>query len=50
MNKRILIGSIQCIPGRSELYRIIEEMKKEGYSFCDVRFKNQIIFEKGGAL
>jgi hypothetical protein len=47
---KILLGSTQSIPVRSELYRIIEEMRKEGYSFCDVRFKNQIIFEKGGVL
>jgi cell division septal protein FtsQ len=47
---KILLGSNQSIPVRAELYRIIEEMRKEGYSFCDVRFKNQIIFEKGGIL
>lgn len=32
------------------LYKIFNEMKRKGYSICDMRFRNQIIFEKGGAL
>ena len=35
---------------RKEFYKVFDEMKKAGYRICDARFRNQIIFEKGGAL
>lgn len=47
---RLRIGSNEPLPLQDELCKILTEMKEKGYSICDMRFKNQIIFEKGGAL
>lgn len=47
---KMLIGSNEPLPFKNELYCIFEEMKDKGYTVCDMRFKNQIIFDKGGAL
>lgn len=33
----------------NELLKIIDEEKNEGYTSCDMRFRKQIIFAKGGA-
>jgi len=32
-----------------KLFKIIDEERRAGYKSCDMRFRNQIIFEKGGA-
>lgn len=47
---KILIGSSEPLPLKTELYNVVKEMKSNGYTICDMRFKNQIIFEKGGVL
>ena len=47
---KILIGSNEPLPFKNEFYSIFEEMKGKGYTVCDMRFKNQIIFDKGGSL
>jgi len=49
-NYRLRIGSNEPLPLQDELCKILKEMKEKGYSICDMRFKNQIIFGKGGAL
>jgi hypothetical protein len=44
------IGSSEPLSLEGELQEAIGEMKEKGYRICDMRFKDQIIFEKGGAL
>jgi len=46
----IIIGNNNPLPYKKKLCSILEKMKKEGYMICDMRFNNQIIFEKGGEL
>jgi hypothetical protein len=47
---KLMIGSNEPLPLEGEVAGAIEEMKEKGYRICDMRFKDQIIFEKGGAL
>ncbi len=47
---KIIIGSTIPLLIKKEFFNILGEMKNEGYDVCDMRFKKQIIFEKGGAL
>lgn len=47
---RLKIGSNEPLPLHGEVREAIGVMKEKGYRVCDMRFKDQIIFEKGGAL
>ena len=47
---KIIIGNCDLVPLVKEVYNIIKEMKEKGYTVCDMRFRNQIIFEKGGVI
>jgi hypothetical protein len=47
---KLLIGTNEPLPLKGEVASAVEEMKEKGYHICDMRFKDQIIFEKGGAL
>ena len=47
---KLKIGSNEPLPVEGVLLEAVIEMKEKGYRICDMRFKDQIIFEKGGAL
>lgn len=47
---KLRIGSGEPLPFEGSLRDAVNEMKEKGYCICDMRFKDQIIFGKGGAL
>jgi hypothetical protein len=47
---KLRIGSNEPLPLEGGVHEVVSEMRKKGYRICDMRFKDQIIFEKGGAL
>ncbi len=47
---KLKIGSNEPRPLEGGIKEAVTEMKERGYRVCDMRFKDQIIFEKGGAL
>lgn len=47
---KLRIGSNEPFPLEGAVKEAMSEMKERGYRICDMRFKDQIIFEKGGAL
>lgn len=43
---KIIVGDNILFPSKQGFLPVFEKMKSEGYNVCDMRFKNQIIFEK----
>jgi cell division septal protein FtsQ len=43
---KIIVGDNILFPSEQGLIPVFEQMKGEGYTVCDMRFRNQIIFEK----